>query len=119
MKMTIDAGMMKEMFENWHRDYYTYEACEALENWYDEIDPDFDFDVISICCDWNEYGDTPCLTWENFISDYGYLLDVETWKDENKLDEYDQDLYIDALIDILEGRTIIIRLSESVLVMSF
>lgn len=119
MKMTIDANIMKEMFKNWNRDYYTYEACEALESWYDEVDPDFDFDVIGICCDWNEYGNTPCLTWKDFINDYGYLLDVEEWKDENVVNEYDEDLYIDALIDILEDKITVIRLSDSVLIGAF
>ena len=66
MKMTIDAGIMQDMFKAWNRDYYTYEACEALIEWYDEIDPDTEFDVIGVCCDWNEYGNTPCLTWGAF-----------------------------------------------------
>lgn len=118
MKMTIDANMMKEMFKNWNRDYYTYEACEALENWYDELDLDFDFDVIAICCEWNEYGDTPCLTWKDFINDYGYLLSVGDWENENG-QEYDEDLYIDSLIDVLNDKTIVLRLSNSVLVMAF
>ena len=110
--MTIDANVMKEMFKNWNRDYYTYEACEALEEWYDEIDPDFEFDVIAICCEWNEYGDTPCLTWDHFLNDYEYLLeDVEKHlTDEEK---------IDLIIETLEDRTSVIRLSNSVLVGEF
>ena len=112
MKMTINAAMMKEIFKRWDRDYYTYEACEALEEWYNEVDPDFEFDVIAICCDWNEYGDTPCLTWPHFINDYEYLLeDVEkVLTDEEK---------IDLIIETLEDRTTVIRLSDSVLVGAF
>lgn len=117
--MTIDANMMKEMFESCNRNYYTYEACEALESWYDEVDADFNFDVIAICCNWSEYGNTPCLTWKDFVNDYGYLLTMEEWKDENALNEYDEDLYIDALIDILEDKTTVIRLSNSVLIAVF
>ena len=119
LKMTLDANIMKEMFKNCNRDYYTYEACEVLLEYYDEIDENIEFDVIAICCDWNEYGDTPCLTWKAFISDYGYLLDVEEWKEENALDEYDEDLYIDALIEELENKTTVIRLSNSVLIGAF
>lgn len=119
MKMTIDAGIMLDMFKNCNRDYYTYEACNALINFYDEIDENTEFDVIGICCEWSEYGETPCLTWKDFLNDYSYLLDVETWKDENALDEYDEDLYIDALIEELEDRTTVIRLSNSVLVAAF
>ena len=110
--MTIDANMMKEIFKRWNRDYYTYEACEALEEWYDEVDPDFEFNAIEICCEWNEYGNTPCLTWDNFLNDYGYLLeDVEKQlTDEEK---------IDLIIEKLEDRTTVIRLSNSVLVGEF
>lgn len=112
MKMTIDANMMKEMFEDWNRDYYTFEGCKALEEWYYDVDPAFDFDPIAICCEWNEYGNTPCLTWQDFISDYGYLLeDIEK--------QLTNDEKIDLIIETLEDRTSVIRLSESVLVGEF
>ena len=67
MKMTINAGIMHDMFRSCNRDYYTYEACEALIEWYDGIDPDTEFDVIGVCCDWNEYGNTPCLKWKDLL----------------------------------------------------
>lgn len=111
MKMTIDARIMKKMFKNLDRDYYTYEACEALENYYDNIDADFD--TIAICCDWSEYGETPCLKWSDFLSDYSYLLEDE------KTDELTEEEKIDAIIEELENKTTVIRLSNSVLVMVF
>lgn len=114
MKMTIDAGIMHNMFKEWGRDYYTYEACEALIDWYDEIDSNVEFDVISVCCDWSEYGDTPCLTWADFLSDYNYLLD-EVDVDDDASDEEKRE----ALIDVLEDKTTVLRLSDSVLVMAF
>lgn len=114
MKMTIDAGIMQDMFKSWDRDYYTCEACEALIEWYDDIDPDTEFDVIGVCCDWSEYGNTPCLTWKDFLSDYGYLLE-ETDIDDDASDEEKRE----ALIDILEEETAVLRLSDSVLVMAF
>ena len=118
MKMTINAGMAQEMFKNYDRNYYTYEALETLLEWYDEIDPNAEFDVIGICCEWNEYGETPCLSWKDFISDYGYLLSVEEWEENNE-QEYNEDLYIDSLIEALEDKTVVLRLSNSVLVMAF
>lgn len=114
MKMTIDAGMMKDMFKNYDRDYFTYEACEALN---DEVDPDTEFDPIGICCDWSEYGDTPCLTWKNLLDDYGYLLKHEY--DEEEMNEMNEDEKRDNLINILEDETTVIRLSDSVLVAAF
>lgn len=113
MKMTIDASIMKEMFKNWDRDYYTYEACEALESWYDEIDENMEFDVIAICCDWSEYGETPCLKWFDFLSDYSYLLEDEETEDMTEEEK------IDAIIDELENKTTVIQLSNSVLIEAF
>ena len=112
--MTVDADMMKEMFKNWNRDYYTYGACEALLEFYDEIDENAEFDVIAICCDWNEYGETPCLKWSDFLIDYCYILD-----DIENSDEMTDEEKIDAIIDELENKTTVIRLSDSVLVASF
>ena len=117
MKMTIDAGMMKDMFKNYDRDYFTYEACEAINKYYDEVDPDVEFDPIAICCDWSEYGDTPCLTWQNLFDDYGYLLKNEY--DEEELDKMNEDEKRENLINILEDETMVIRLSDSVLVAAF
>ena len=120
MKMTIDADIMKDTFKSWDRDYYTYEACEALESWYDEIDPDFEFDAIAICCDWIEYGETPCLTWKDFISDYKYLLEEAAKENENiNPDEMDEAAKCEMIMDILENKTTIIRLNNSVLVAAF
>lgn len=118
MKMTVDAGIMQSMFKEHNCDYFTYKALEALNDFYDEIDPNIEFDPIGICCEWNEYGDTPCLKWGDFISDYNYLLSIDNWKDVNN-QEYNEYSYIEALIEILEERTTVIRLNNSVLVQIF
>ena len=117
MKITVDAGMMKDMFRNYDRDYYTYEACEALNDYYDDVDPDAEFDPIAICCDWSEYGETPCLTWKNLLDDYGYLLENEY--DEEELEEMSEDEKRENLIILLEDKTTVIQLSDSVLVATF
>lgn len=114
MKMTVDANMALEMFRSWDCDYFTYEALETLLNYYDEIDPNIEFDVIAICCEWDEYGDTPCLTWKDFLSDYDYIL-----KDIDGAEELPEDEKIEAIIDELENRTTVIKLRDSVLVGAF
>ena len=38
MKMTVNAGMIKEMFVNCDRDYYSFSGLETLLDYYDEID---------------------------------------------------------------------------------
>lgn len=113
MKITIDAGIMKDIFKKYDRDYFTYEACNALLDYYDGVDENMEFDPIAICCEWSEYGETPCLTWSNFLSDYNYLLEDEETEDMTEEEK------IDAIIDELENKTTIIRLSDSVLVMEF
>ena len=113
MKITVDAYMMKKTMINCNRDYFTLESLETLLTWYNDCyGEDFEFDPIAICCEWNEYGDTPALTWNDFLNDYEYLLeDIEkALTDEEK---------IDLIIEMLEDRTSVIRLSESVLVGAF
>lgn len=114
MKITVDTAMMKEYFVNWNRDYYTFEALETLLEYYDEVNPDMELDVIAICCDWNEYGNTPCLKWNDFISDYKHLLE-----DEENVDNMTDEEKKDCLIEKLEEFTIIYRLSDSILVAAF
>lgn len=118
MKMTVDAGMMQHMLKEYNRDYFTYNALKALSDFYDEIKPDIEFDPIGICCEWNEYGETPCLKWSDFINDYDYLLGIDAWKNENN-QEYNIYSYIKALIEILEDKTTVICLDNSVLVQVF
>lgn len=123
MKMTVNVVMMKEHFVNMRRDYYTIEALETLLEWYDGIDENMEFDPIAISCNWNEYGDTPCLTWDNLMSDYGYLLDKWAydrgpWRDDETAAMTETDR-IDKLVELLEQETVVIRLRDSVLVMAF
>jgi hypothetical protein len=117
MKMTIDSGIMKDILVNYDRDYFTFEALDALIDFYDEVDPDYDFDPIGICCDWNEYGKTPCLGWKDLISDYSYLLDEdEDLEEDEEPQEWSEEEKIEAIIEALEDKTTVIRLSNSVLV---
>lgn len=120
MKMTIDVGIMKNTFKSYNRDYFSWEACEVLLDYYDEIDENMEFDPIAICCDWSEYGNTPCLTWKDFVNDYDYLLEEEIADDEeDNLDEMDEAAKCEMIMDMLEDKTNIIRLENSVLVAAF
>lgn len=106
MKMTIDAMMAKSLFEDYDRDYFTTTALEAILDYYDEIDENTEFDVIAICCDWNEYGEGSALKFSDFINDYGYLMDDEEFP------ELDTDDQVEALIEELEEHTYITRLEN-------
>lgn len=106
MKMTIDAMMARDMFKAYDRDYFTTTALEAILDYYDEIDENAEFDVIAICCEWNEYGDGSALTFSNLLNDYDYLMDGEEF---SELDTNDQ---VEALIEELEEHTYITRLEN-------
>lgn len=53
MKQTIDLYAFREAFRHANRYYqFGYEALEILFDYLEEIDPDFDLDVIALCCDY-------------------------------------------------------------------
>ena len=122
MKMTVDAGMMKEMFVSCDRDYYSYSGLETLLDYCDEIDENIEFDPIAICCDCSEFGENCALSFSDLINDYGYLYPVDEWLDDNALteNEFDDDLYMDSLIEQLEDYTTILRVPNgNVIVFAF
>ena len=111
MKMTVDAGMMKEMFVKCDRDYYSFPGLETLLDYYDEIDPEMEFDPIAICCDCTEYGKNAACLFNDLISDYGYKYPAEEWLEDNALDknEFDETEDIAALVERLEEETTVLH----------
>ena len=111
MKITVDAGMMKELFVKCDRDYYSFSGLETLLDYYDEIDPEMEFDPIAICCDCTEYGENAAGSFDCLISDYGYKYPVEEYKEDNDIEEneFDPDLYIDSLVERLEYETTVLH----------
>lgn len=109
MKMTVNAWTMKRTFEECDRDYYSMNGIDALLEYYDEIDENMEFDPVAICCDCTEYGGHGAsCDFSDLVNDYGYLLNRDEWMEENALDEYDEDLYIDALVEVLEDHTTVL-----------
>ena len=122
MKVTIDAYGMKERFIAMDRDYYTIEGLETLLGYYDEIDPEMEFDPIAICCDCTEYGENTTCSFNDLISDYGYIYPVEEWLEDNGLEksEFDNDLYIYSLVERLKYETTVLHVSNgNVIVFDF
>lgn len=118
--MTIDASIAKDFFKAYDRDYFTITALEAILDYYDEIGDDVEFDVIAICCDWNEYGNNCTLNFSNFLNDYSYLMDGDD--DFNDLDDDEDedekvDVLIEKLIEELEKHTYITRLKNGNILM--
>lgn len=112
MKITVNAAMMKEMLNKINRDYFTLEGLENIIEWYDSLyGESYTFSPVDLCCNWTEYGDTPALNWNDFLSDYSYML--EGVENDNWLSDWEK---IDLIIERLEDLTTVIRLSNSVLV---
>lgn len=117
-----ECNFMKA-FERADRDYYSCEGYKALYDYYEELNPDMELDVIAICCEWTEYGERAYLSISDLINDCGYLYPVGKWLEDNEYaeNEYNADedfknAYIDGLIDVLEKNIHCIRLSHGVLV---
>lgn len=121
MKQTISQYDFMDAFRKMDRDYYSYEGYQALFDWYEELDPDMELDVIAICCDWTEYEP------DELENDYSNILSFDEWKedniDPNEPNEYtDEELkeeYIKALVEELERNTTVIELDNTYLVLAF
>lgn len=82
MKATIDLYDFREAFKRMGRDsQFSYEALELLYDYLEECDPDWELDVIAICCDFQE------LSREEFCEQY----DVDMPEDQED-EDYEGDL---------------------------
>ena len=92
MKKEINSSAFIDEFHAYKRyDQFGYEALNALYDYFEEIDPDMELDVIAICCEYS------VDSWEDIASNYD--IDVEG------LDESEA---IDAVRDYLERNTTIV-----------
>lgn len=90
MKTTLDFSDFREAFRNYDRDTsYTREGLMMLFEYFEEIDPDMELDVVAICCDYDE------CHWEDVAANYS--IDLE--------DHEDEDDKIEAVRDYLNDHT--------------
>jgi hypothetical protein len=55
MIQTINLSQFRDAFRACGRkDQFSYEALGALFEYVEEVSPDFDLDVIALCCDYSE-----------------------------------------------------------------
>lgn len=111
MKYTLNCYDAKRIMQDCDRDYYSINGLDALLEYYDEVDPDAEFDPIAICCDCTEYGDHGAVcSYADLINDFGYIYSVSDYMEDTGADKYDEDSYITALIEVLERHTTVLHL---------
>ena len=71
MKQTISLHDFRQAFQSIRPDSFSYEGLEALYDFLEEVDPDYDLDVIALCCDFTEYSSL-----EEFQADYESIDDI-------------------------------------------
>jgi hypothetical protein len=94
MKITINhAGQFRDEFAACGRkDQFSYEALGLIFDYLDECDPDYELDVIAICCEYTED------KWASIAHAYGIEID------ENESD----DEQMQQVKDFLETETVLI-----------
>jgi hypothetical protein len=82
MKTTIShASQFRDAFRQADRqDQFSYEALNMLYEYFEDIDPDMELDVIAICCDYTE--DTPESIANNYWSVDDLTQDEEELRDQ-------------------------------------
>lgn len=94
MYLTIDnASQFRDEFRAHNRgDQFSYEGLGLLFEYLEEIDPDYDLDVVALCCDYTE------ATIEQIANDYGLELP----------DDEDDDQRRQAVFDFLSDHTSVV-----------
>ena len=110
---TLDQQDFVNEFDKYNRsENFSIEARETLFDYYDDFSEEtgvpFEMDVIAICCDWSECTISDC------INDYSHLLDADTLAEFE--DDEDTMNYIEGVLD---DKTFVIRLSDTLLIQSF
>ena len=75
-------------------DQFSYEALRLIWDWYEETDPQFELDVIGICCDFVEMDTLECM------EQYPDIPSVIEF--DGDFDQDEQDMFVK---DYLEDRT--------------
>jgi hypothetical protein len=54
MKTTISLNDFQNAFDRMRPDNFSYEGLGLLFDYFEDVDPDMELDVIAICCEYNE-----------------------------------------------------------------
>lgn len=104
----INESQFIKAFHDYNRgDNFSYEALVELYNYYEDLSEDMgediEFDVIGICCEWNESTDQEILN--------SYNIDVEHCEDDEEIHE--------EIISYLNDHTLVIDMDDGALFIAF
>lgn len=106
MKFTVDCYDAKQIMKVYDRDYYSVNGLAAILEYFDEIDENAEFDPVAICCECTEFGNHGAIcSFANMINDYEYFYTAADWMQDTGAEEYSEDDYIAALVEVLEDKT--------------
>jgi len=87
MKTTVYFSEFCDYFHKIRPDNFSYQGLRVLYDYLEDIDSDFELDVIGLCCDFSE------SDYQTIANDYSIELDAEM----------DQDYQKQQVIEHLEG----------------
>jgi hypothetical protein len=87
MKTTVYFSEFCDYFHKIRPDNFSYQGLRVLYDYLEDIDSDFELDVIGLCCDFSE------SDYQTIATDYSIELDAEM----------DQDYQKQQVIEHLEG----------------
>ena len=109
MYITITETMFKDAFRDAGRgDQFSYDGLTALYEFFEEIGPNMELDVIAICYEFSEYDSAV-----DCINDCGYGFDtsIDLFDDEEEREE--------EAIEWLIGETLTIRTASGIIIQDF
>lgn len=71
----INGDELKKEFEEWGRDYYSYEACDAMVEFYDSLGDDYELDIVAMCGEFTEWETNSINDLLSLLDDYRSLVD--------------------------------------------
>jgi len=78
MIQTINVSQFRDAFRSAGRaNQFSYEGLTALFDFLEEVDPDFDLDVVALCCEYSEE------SVEQIADSYGLELPADETEEEH------------------------------------
>lgn len=93
---TIDANDLLEAFQEANRDYYSFGACEAMVEYFEEFPENTELDIVGLCGDFTEHDSA-----KDWYIEYNGEDELENAIKENELE--DEDEIEDFCMDELEN----------------